>query len=58
MRDYIIINNQKVDTIHLEVSKPRIRITLDEEKWKVSSHIADSGSITAILISPMEEAKK
>jgi len=51
-REYIIINDKPVDTIHLEVGKPRIRITLDKKKWKVSSHFADSGSIQAILIQP------
>ena len=56
-KEYIIINNQPVNTIHLEVGKPRIRITLDESKWKVLSHLADSGSIHSITIIPKEVAE-
>ena len=51
-REYTTVCHKPIDTIHLEVGKPRIRITLDETKWKVASHLADSGSIVAILISP------
>ncbi len=52
MFDYVIINNKPVETIHLELGQPRTRITLDEARWKVTSHFADSGSILAILIAP------
>lgn len=58
MREYIIINNQPVDTIHLELGKPRVRITLDESKWIVKDGLADSGSIHSILISPRLDAHK
>jgi len=57
-REYIIINNKPVNTIHLEVGKPRIRITLDESKWKVLSHLADSGSTQSITIIPKALAEK
>lgn len=45
IRGYVIINDKRVKTIHLEIGKPRVRITLDKKKWIVSSHLADSGSI-------------
>lgn len=57
-REYIIVNDKLVDTIHLEVGKPRIRITLNRKKWRISSHMADSGSIQSILISPKTKEVK
>ena len=51
-REYIIINDKPVKTIHLEIGKPRIRITLNKKLWKVSHGLADSGSIISVLISP------
>jgi len=53
MRGFIIINDKPVDTIHLEIGRPRTRITLNKKKWKVVSHLADSGSVQSILISPI-----
>jgi len=52
MKDYLIISHKPGKTIHIELGKPRTRITLDKTKWKVLSHLANSGSIQAILISP------
>jgi len=57
-REYIIINDQPVDTIHLELGQPRTRITLNKKKWIVSSHMADSGSIQSVLISPKKKKRE
>lgn len=54
MRDYLIVNNEPVEFIRINYSKPRVRVTIDESKWDVSIHFADSGSVIDVLIRPKE----
>jgi len=58
MKDYVIISDKPVETIHLELGQPCVRITLNAKKWEVRHHLADSGSILAILISPKKKEVK
>jgi len=54
---YLIINNKPVETIHVDFSGPRVRVTLDEKKWNVSLTLADSGSVISLWIKPKKENK-
>ena len=55
VRDYLVINNQPVESIHVTYKLPRVHVTLDEAKWDVSLQLADSGSVVSVLITPKKK---